>query len=135
MGVWWPEGVVVRRYRLLLIVGAAITVALVAWAWLWHRPARYESLDATLERYGYPRETLVRPPDGLGPYAVIGVVVGHESSPISGSFEANGQRRAFAVPAEKGVFFEVVGLEPADGGRPTFAVLRRPVVKSGKQQE
>jgi hypothetical protein len=110
-------------------------MALVAWTWLWHRPARYESLDAILEEYGYPRETLVQSPDGREPYAVLGIIVGHEGSPISGSFEANGQRRTFSMPAEKGVFFEVVGLEPAGGGRPTFAVLRRPVAKAAKEQK
>jgi hypothetical protein len=124
-----------RRRRLLLGAGVVVAAALAAWAWPRRQPARYESLDAILDGYGLPRQAVVQLPDTVGPYAVINVVIGHEGEPISGWFEANGQRRRFSVPAEKSVFFEVVGLEPADGGGPTFAVVRRPIAKSANEQK
>jgi hypothetical protein len=108
-------------FLVVLLIGASFAIG--ERAWRQSRSEQYESLDAILTRHEYSGMTLVQAPDEPGPYQHISTVVGHMDSPISGAFSVNGRSRKFSVAAEKGSYFEVVGLAPAAGGEPTFAVL------------
>ncbi len=43
---------------------------------------------------------------------------------MSGAFFANGKTRRFHIPGVPGQAFRVVGLDPQDGGEPTYIVLK-----------
>jgi hypothetical protein len=43
------------------------------------------------------------------------------------TFEKRREREKFSTPTEPDAYFEVIGLEPKAGGKPTFAVVRHKV--------
>jgi hypothetical protein len=100
-------------------------VAIGAWVWQQRASTPYKELDTILAQY--PGATLVQTPDKPGPYRYIGAALGQPDGAVVGAFTANGRRREFSFTGVKGSYLIVVGLEPAEDGGPTFAVLRRGV--------
>jgi hypothetical protein len=71
----------------------------------------------------HPTWTVVREPNGAGPFRRLGDARAPRGEPISGSVRCKSVATRFQIPADPAGEFRVVGLVSRDGAEPTYAVL------------
>jgi hypothetical protein len=113
-----------RRLLLLLAAAAIVVFGFAKW-----RPHEKQSKFRTLAEIVAAQEgfAIAEEPSRPGPYEELGACDARAGEAAIGSFWANGKNCRYHVPGTEGDALRVIGLQPEDGGGPTYVVLKRKV--------